>query len=209
MSKQLTNDLNHLTLKRNVNIEKLGNQLTQFSNAFLYIKKQLQIDLKKDEKKIQKLTTISNYVVNNLYKLLNKGKQILFLMKICQKLETEREQIVKFEKQDEFELEEIPASENVIEDVKFQKKEDNKLPDFLQPIIDSLNDLDEFWKKYSRIQVDIIDIKQEKNFLLNENKELRTMLRGVLESVALEKGKIGQSTRAQSKTQSFRRILLT
>lgn len=205
---QLTTDLNHSRLERNVKLNKLNTQLSHLSAAFLRIKQQLQSDLKKDERQIQKLTQISNKTIESLKSVSKNGTQTLLLAKICEKFETEREQLVPHVPP--LALYSTPASpppETIIEDVKFERKEHSgPTPDFLQPTIDSLTTLDQFWLKSSRIQVDIIEIKSEKSALLSENKELRGMLRGALESVVLEKGKPERKSAPSSR---FRKVLFT
>ncbi|XP_056643771.1 dynein regulatory complex subunit 2 isoform X2 [Diorhabda sublineata] len=62
----------------------------------------------------------------------------------------------------------------------------NNLPTGL--IDDCLKDLERFenfWMKYNKVEVDYLDILGEKKHLLEENKQLRGMIRAVLEATAL------------------------
>ncbi|XP_050295704.1 dynein regulatory complex subunit 2 [Anthonomus grandis grandis] len=65
----------------------------------------------------------------------------------------------------------------------------------------SLEKLENFWVMYNKTYIDTKELAEEKDFLEKENKQLRGLIRAVLESAALDKvspeSKV--STRAQSK----------
>lgn len=47
--------------------------------------------------------------------------------------------------------------------------------------------LEKFWFNYNKVEIDYLEIGEEKRSLQRENKELRGMIRAVLEAAALSK----------------------
>lgn len=79
----------------------------------------------------------------------------------------------------------------------------------------SLVSLDNFWKVYNKVKVDYMEIKAEKSLLERNNKQLRGMIRGILEALVLSKSQPNSSvpTRIPSRSRStysapLRRIVL-
>lgn len=57
----------------------------------------------------------------------------------------------------------------------------------VQRCIDSMASLEKFWFNYNKVEIDYLEIGEEKRSLQRENKELRGMIRAVLEAAALSK----------------------
>ncbi|CAH1964772.1 unnamed protein product [Acanthoscelides obtectus] len=58
-------------------------------------------------------------------------------------------------------------------------------PTIVDKCVETLSHLERFWEKYSKVEVDVMEIKEEKKQLLKENKQLKEMLRAVLEATAV------------------------
>ncbi|KAJ8923075.1 hypothetical protein NQ315_001627 [Exocentrus adspersus] len=79
---------------------------------------------------------------------------------------------------------------------------------------DSLQNLENFWLTFNQVEIDYMEIKEEKSVLEEENKKLRGMIRAVLEAAALSQPESNSrvSTRLPSKRRSaysapLRRVL--
>ncbi|XP_023021023.2 dynein regulatory complex subunit 2 [Leptinotarsa decemlineata] len=64
---------------------------------------------------------------------------------------------------------------------------EDKSKSILERCFESLKDLEGFWISYNKVEVDFLEIKDEKKLLEKENKQLRGMIRAVLEAAALSK----------------------
>ncbi|XP_030755341.1 dynein regulatory complex subunit 2 [Sitophilus oryzae] len=121
-----------------------------------------------------------------------------------------------------------------IEDIKFEAKklcggsEDPELEgqtssgassvshqrDILDECIEDLEKMESFWNLYNKVEIDVMELKEERSVLQKENKQLRGFIRAVLEAAALAKtipdSKV--STRVPSQRAAYsaplRRILL-
>ncbi|CAG9767378.1 unnamed protein product [Ceutorhynchus assimilis] len=95
-----------------------------------------------------------------------------------------------------------------IEDVKIESKkieEKEKIPtNFLNSCYENLEKLENFWMIYNKCEIDVMELKQEKATLEKENKQLRGLIRAVLEAAVLAKSAPDSkvSTRVQSKRRS-------
>ncbi|XP_066246793.1 dynein regulatory complex subunit 2 [Euwallacea similis] len=58
---------------------------------------------------------------------------------------------------------------------------------FLDACYEDLEKMENFWMVYNKAEVDIVELKQEKATLENENKHLKGMIRAILEAAALAK----------------------
>ncbi|XP_060522522.1 dynein regulatory complex subunit 2-like [Cylas formicarius] len=87
---------------------------------------------------------------------------------------------------------------------------------FLGKCYESLRRVENFWKMYNKVEIDIMEIKEERKVLTKENKQLRGVIRAVLEAAALKKSnpESRASARVISKSRSAysapcRRIVFT
>lgn len=81
--------------------------------------------------------------------------------------------------------------------------------------VNSLQQMENFWIVYNKAKVDYMEIKVEKRLLEKNNKQLRGMIRGILESLVLSQSQPSSnvSTRIPSRSRSsysapLRRIVL-
>lgn len=59
--------------------------------------------------------------------------------------------------------------------------------DILERCLNSLKPMENFWKVYNKVKVDHMEIRVEKKLLEKNNKQLKGMLRGILEALVLSK----------------------
>lgn len=64
----------------------------------LISKQQLQKELSQDDKNLKHLTTLSKNTIRKLNAILEKGRQILTLIQICRKYETEEEKVMRWKR---------------------------------------------------------------------------------------------------------------
>lgn len=62
---------------------------------------------------------------------------------------------------------------------------DSENESVLYKCYESLKKLEYFWDTYNKVEIDYVEIRNEKKILEKENKQLRGMIRAVLETVAL------------------------
>lgn len=93
----------HLKKLNAITSETRDNQLVDTRQAFNSIQKtfrtvrdQLQTELKLDERRLVFMTNSSNKALEHLRTVLRKGRQILALVEICGKFETEEEKVMKW-----------------------------------------------------------------------------------------------------------------
>ncbi|VEN63557.1 unnamed protein product [Callosobruchus maculatus] len=63
--------------------------------------------------------------------------------------------------------------------------EPKQQPSIVDKCLESLKSLEHFWEEYSKVEVDVMEIKEEKKLLLKENKQLKEMLKAILEATAV------------------------
>ncbi|KAJ8929838.1 hypothetical protein NQ314_017441 [Rhamnusium bicolor] len=88
--------------------------------------------------------------------------------------------------------------------------------DIIERCFESLKDMENFWVMFNKVEVDFMEVREEKKMLEKENKQLRGMIRAVLESAALSQSIPNSkvSTRIPSKRRSaysapIRRVLFS
>ncbi|XP_019869399.2 dynein regulatory complex subunit 2 [Aethina tumida] len=90
------------------------------------------------------------------------------------------------------------------EDVVIEEPKKTELEENLQKCFQSLEKLENFWLMYNKVNVDYMEMKEEKKLLLKENKHLRGMMRAILEAAVLNNSipNTRASTRAPSQLRS-------
>lgn len=90
------------------------------------------------------------------------------------------------------------------EDVVIEEPKKTELEENLQKCFQSLEKLENFWFMYNKVNVDYMEMKEEKKLLLKENKHLRGMMRAILEAAVLNNSipNTRASTRAPSQLRS-------
>ncbi|KAL1494123.1 hypothetical protein ABEB36_009772 [Hypothenemus hampei] len=148
-------------------------------------RRQLRKHVILDEKQLGILTTNSNQVLDDLEKIFERGCQIIVLSQACRKFETERETIAKW----------LPIfkystiDDGWTDDEKLHlleaKSDDSNDKSFVKKCYLNLEKLENFWAIYNKAEVDVMELKQEKVALIEENQHLKTLIRNFLEAAAL------------------------
>lgn len=156
------------------------------------LKRRLSQNLSRQGRKFTKMTIMSNDVVEQLKGVKNKGNSILQVVSCCRKLETEEERTQSWGKQRKnwyklYDIVEKIAEEQVEEKggLEVGKVEDSDVGEFLGRYR-YLDDLKDLWWVHNRVELDVIDLKDEKKSLVEENRSFRKIIRGILEDAALE-----------------------
>nr|CAH7722927.1 unnamed protein product [Callosobruchus chinensis] len=63
--------------------------------------------------------------------------------------------------------------------------EPKQRPSIVDKCLESLKSLEHFWEEHSKVEVDVMEIREEKRLLLRENKQLKEMLKAILEATAV------------------------
>ncbi|KAJ8980972.1 hypothetical protein NQ317_013426 [Molorchus minor] len=83
-------------------------------------------------------------------------------------------------------------------------------PDILDRCLESLRGMENFWFTFNKVEVDYMEIKEEKKLLENENKQLKGLARAVLESASLAESIPNRSVSSKSrmaKSAPIRRVV--
>lgn len=113
------------------------------------------------------------------------------------------EQITLHEKQ----LEELQSSSSFVQisPIDINLTSDFQSPtDLIMKCYSSLQKMESFWIIYNKVKVNFMEIKAEKSLLEKSNRQLRGMVRGILEALALSKSQPNSSvsTRISSRALS-------
>ncbi|XP_076473124.1 dynein regulatory complex subunit 2-like [Babylonia areolata] len=128
-----------------------------------------------EREKLTKLTLESNAAMKELRRQKEKGEQILRLAEMCRKLETEEEKVLPFyassltkEEQEDVEAAVLePPSES------------------LAAVMHEYTALDNFWKRYNKVFLEKLSLDKEKQTLMGENAQLRTLLKQYLDGISV------------------------
>lgn len=179
--------------------EELTKKYEHLSKASLTAKRALSKDISADERKLAFLTSTSSKVVKELESRVTKGKQILTLIEICKKYETEDDLPIKWPPEDDSLLQ-ITGKELV----PYQAPEEAKLPalelqirsmeetkgfelssDQIEKDIEALQNIEGFWDRFNKAGVDLLELRQERAMFLDENRRMKEVMRKVLENAVL------------------------
>ncbi|XP_050506978.1 girdin isoform X1 [Diabrotica virgifera virgifera] len=240
---QLNKELEEVQVAQEQQLTTLNEELDVLQKQFNNVRTNLHRDLQLDDKKLKLLVDEASSTKDYLENLLRKGNEILFLVKTCKKLETDREKLSKWfsgtsknvknldsmpfgdylEGLDENSEGSSDSANNQLElDLnKKESKESEKvspeslittlqhitvqdkpneldthpqtsLPEpeplfsgFIDQCLKQLEPMENFWSGYNRAEVDCAEIMQEKKQLELENKQIRGMIRAILEAQVL------------------------
>lgn len=124
-----------------------------------------------DRQVLTKLTLESNKALKRCQMVESKASHILKLGEMCRKLETEEEKVLPFGV--------VPPTPRTEEEDAELKKSD------LTEIVNDYEQLDGFWRRYNKVQLDKLALESEKRSLENENMTLRNVLRQYLDGVSV------------------------
>ncbi|KAL5016348.1 hypothetical protein ScPMuIL_005937 [Solemya velum] len=130
-------------------------------------------DLERD--KLTKLTLESNAAIKELMRQKEKVQLILKTAEMCRKLETEEEKVLPFYAtsltQDETEDVDQAVAEQPTEQLV------NVMHEYLP--------LENFWKRFNKVTLDKLALDKEKQTLMQENQQLRTLLKQYLDGISV------------------------
>ncbi|KXJ28944.1 dynein regulatory complex subunit 2 [Exaiptasia diaphana] len=124
---------------------------------------------------LTQLTLKSNAAIKQLTAKLEKGERIVKLSEMCRKLETEQEKVLPF-----YASSLSPEEE---EDVAVAMQESPS--EGLAEILHEYHSLENFWKRYNKVLLDKLALDKEKNSLLQENQQLRAILKQYLDGISV------------------------
>lgn len=121
------------------------------------------------------------------------GERLLKLGELNRKMETERERVLPFhpvlsmEEEEKLKAEE-GVQDEIAEDMKslhsFALDEDGKT-------VDEYDYLNNFFKRYNKVLLDVMAIKKERERLTQENADLRTILKQYLDGISVNEDVMG------------------
>ncbi|XP_046351485.2 dynein regulatory complex subunit 2-like [Haliotis rufescens] len=125
--------------------------------------------------KLTKLTLESNAAIKEIKRQKEKAEQIMRLAEMCRKVETEEEKVLPFYASS------LTAEE--IEDVDAAILEPPSEP--LALVIHEYSSLENFWKRHNKVLLDKLALDKEKQTLVQENQQLRTLLKQYLDGISV------------------------
>ncbi|XP_048582995.1 dynein regulatory complex subunit 2 [Nematostella vectensis] len=124
---------------------------------------------------LTQLTLQSNAAIKELQRKHEKGERILKLSEMCRKLETEQEKVLPFYASS------LGVDEE--EDVAAAMQEAPSEP--LAEVLHEYSSLENFWKRYNKVLLDKLALDKEKHTLLQENQQLRAILKQYLDGISV------------------------
>ncbi|CAH0563327.1 unnamed protein product [Brassicogethes aeneus] len=206
-------------------IKILSSELEDLNHAYLKLRQKLKTDLALDKSQLMLCTSLGEETIAKVKEDRILGEQLMVLVKACQKFETEKERILKWAPMIKINLKEFgdltlvkgkirpktsASKPTKIISLDIRKPEPQapmveKLDENnLKSCFDNLQSLENFWQTYNKVNIDFLESKQESKMLQNENKELRGMIRAILETALLNNSipNTRASTRAPSRMRS-------
>jgi len=146
-----------------------------------------------EAKSLSDLTIAARKAIKALEEQKQLGEKLLKLGELNRKMETERERVLPFhpiltmEEEDKLKTEE-GAEEEIAEEMKslqaFALDEEGKP-------VDEYDYLNNFFKRYNKVLLDVMAIKRERERLSQENSDLRTILKQYLDGISVNEDVMG------------------
>ncbi|CAB3996316.1 Hypothetical predicted protein [Paramuricea clavata] len=124
---------------------------------------------------LTQLTLQSNAAIKELDRLKGKGAKIFRLGEMCRKLETEQEKVLPF----------YSSSLTEEEDEQAKTAELEEPTESLAKVLHEYTSLENFWKRYNKVVLDKLTLDKEKRDLLQENTQLRAVLKQYLDGISV------------------------
>ncbi|KAH3890956.1 dynein regulatory complex subunit 2-like [Dreissena polymorpha] len=132
--------------------------------------------------KLTKVTLESNAAIKEVQRQKNKVEQILKVSEMCRKLETEEEKVLPFYASS--------LTKEEQEDVEAAVLEAPSEP--LANAMHEYTSLENFWKRFNKVMLDKLALDKERQTLLGENQQLRTLLKQYLDGISVNDEIISQ-----------------
>lgn len=196
-------------------IEILQNLKKNLTKQYRELKQNVTATIKKDEQILAFMTVTSNDAIKEIEQVVEKGNNVMQLVKCCQRLETEEDKLMfwaKFHRklnmfEESTEEEEKVADIAQIEDSKPEEEStevtqsdgskeeeiaqsepeaptetDADIPDGFE-VLEKVNSV---WWCYNRVVIQCMQMKQEKESLIAENKNLKDIIKGILKDAIMQ-----------------------
>lgn len=128
-----------------------------------------------EREKLTKVTLESNAAIKELKRQKDKSEQIMKVAEMCRKLETEEEKVLPFYASSLTKEEQEDVDAAVLEPPS-------------EPIATTMHEyssLENFWKRFNKVDLDRLALEKEKQTLLGENQQLRTLLKQYLDGISV------------------------
>ncbi|KAK3083899.1 hypothetical protein FSP39_004880 [Pinctada imbricata] len=129
----------------------------------------------REREKLTKLTLESNSAMKELKRQNDKVKSVLTMAEMCRKLETEEEKVLPFYA--------TSLTQEEQEDVEAAVLEESN--EKLTSVMHDFSSLENFWKRYNKVTLDKLALDKEKQSLMQENQQLRTLLKQYLDGISV------------------------
>ncbi|XP_078287580.1 dynein regulatory complex subunit 2 [Rhinoraja longicauda] len=155
--------------------KKLRDEKDAIKQHFLMQKSQMNYLRAREHERLVKLTLESNAAIKVLKSVCAKGEHILKMAEMCRKLETEEEKVLPF-----YACSLTPDEEKRVQAVMIKKP-----CEALAEVMMNYMALEHFWKRYNKVLLDQMVLDQEKHGLLQENRNLRQLLKQYLDGISV------------------------
>lgn len=125
--------------------------------------------------KLTKMTVESNTAIKTMKSKVEKVKNVITMAEMCRRLETEEEKVLPFYASSLTE-EEQQDVEAAIQEQPYEK---------LSLIMHEFTSLENFWKRFNKVTLDKLALDKEKQTLVQENTQLRSLLKQYLDGISV------------------------
>ncbi|KAJ3083315.1 Dynein regulatory complex subunit 2, partial [Physocladia obscura] len=146
---------------------------------FQALKRRMNAFRKNEHHRLTDLTLLSSKVLKDINEKVEKAEMIIKLAEMNRKLETEKEKVVPFY-----------AESLVAADVEFNAPLNS--PDIQKILPKEFSAMDQFNKRFNKVSLDVLALKKQKEALVEENTNLRSILRQYLDGISLNEDVLSQ-----------------
>lgn len=142
---------------------------------FQHLKSQMNKLRDGERDKLTKLTLESNSAIKELKRNIEKLQCIMKLGEICRKFETEEEKVLPFYASSLTQEEQNDVNAAVLEAPN----------EALVIVMHEYSTLENFWKRFNKVSLDKLALEKEKQGMMVENQQLRTLLKQYLDGISV------------------------
>lgn len=142
---------------------------------FQHLKSQMNKLRDGERDKLTKLTLESNSAIKELKRNIEKLQSIMKLGEICRKFETEEEKVLPFYASSLTQEEQNDVNAAVLEAPN----------EALVTVMHEYSSLENFWKRFNKVSLDKLALEKEKQGMMVENQQLRTLLKQYLDGISV------------------------
>ncbi|XP_061198253.1 dynein regulatory complex subunit 2-like [Saccostrea echinata] len=142
---------------------------------FQHLKSQMNKMRDGERDKLTKLTLESNSAIKELKRRIEKLQSIIKLGEMSRKFETEEEKVLPFYASSLTQEEQNDVNTAILE----------KPNEELVTVMHEYSALENFWKRYNKVSLDKLALDKEKQGLMVENQQLRTLLKQYLDGISV------------------------